>query len=163
MIKNISMQFSCLTIILHDQVSEASAGVQLAVTGIVNFMLSDYLSDDSAYFKNFHQWDFYSAILNGVHDCTNNTSESINKKFKYELKSGYKSFSKVALSIYKNKKDYIGLYKEKVGADRMRKRPPQLRKKMDERQKIIQDFDLMTNNDQYRYYATFLQNIKKQL
>ena len=155
---------SRFTAILTDEVAAAPSKVRLAVANLVSFLETNYLvMHEDQSFKNVYNWDYFTDVLSGEPDTTNNCSESINRKFNHEIKLGFKSFKKVSISIFTNKKNYIDRLHETVKRNRFRKRPLALRVKMHKRENEIFNFSRLSPDEQISTYKTFLSNIQKYL
>ena len=150
--------------ILTDEISAAPSKARRAVANLIEFLKSNYmvLFDDQS-FKAIPNWNYFDDVLSGEPDTTNNCSETINRKFNHEIRLGFKSFKKVAISIHRNKKSYIDKLHETTKKDRMRKRPVALREKIINRQDIICQFSQLEPEEQILQYKMFLLDISKQL
>ena len=106
--------------ILMDEVATKSSKVRSAVTNLIEFLNTNYLvMHEDQSFKYVSNWNYFNDVLCGEPDTTNNTSESINRKFNHEIKLGFKSFKKVSISIFNNKKHYIDKLHETVQRNRL--------------------------------------------
>ena len=114
-------------------------------------------------FKCVSNWNYFEDVLSGEPDTTNNTSETVNRKFNHSIQFGFKSFKKAAIPIYQNKKYYIDKLHETVKKNRFRKRPLALRRKMARREDICFDFHQKEPEEQLSLYKTFLLEISKEL
>ena len=150
--------------LLTDEVADANSKARAAVSNLIQFLQTNYLvMHEDQSFKCVSNWNYFGDILSGETDTTNNTSETINRKFNQDIKLGFKNFKKVAISIYQNKKYYIDKLHETVKKNRFRKRPLALRRKMARREDICFDFHQKEPEEQLSLYKTFLLEISKEL
>ena len=140
---------------------ETSKDIKKIIEEYITFLKKNYFNPQS--FKGYHHWDYFSCILDGEGDCTNNGSECLNRKFNHQIKLGFKSFSKVCDSIHENKSSYLDEWGERVKTGRLHTRRPELRRKMEARKAIITEFNAKTNIEQRATYTEFLSSIQKHL
>ena len=113
-------------------------------------------------YKGYKNWNYFDDILDfNDHDTTNNGSESVNSRLNRRILAGKKSFKKVCKVIYANKGGYLGEYEARVVRNRLRQRPPALRKRMDKRYDIMQEYSTLSIDDQLTDYLPFLRSIQK--
>ena len=150
--------------LLTDETATSNSKARAAVANLVKFLQSNYLvlHDDQS-FKCIANWNYFNDILSGEVDTTNNCSETVNRKFNHEIKLGFKSFKKVAISIYNNKKNYLDKMHETVKKNRFRKRPLPLRRKMAKREDICFQYSQIEPEEQVLLYKQFLLDICEQL
>ena len=113
--------------------------------------------------KRYENWNYFDLVCSGVNDCTNNTSETLNRKFNNTIRHGFKSFSEVADSFFTNKSQFLEEYDERVPNKKLRLRPPALRLRMEARRKILLAYREKTKEDQVKTYASFINDVRKQL
>ena len=150
-----------LATLLRLEVAGQPHYVKVRVDSYITYLKNTYLADQGRF--SYEKWDYFYWILEDQFDTTNNVSESLNRTLNRSIKVGFKTYSTVVKTLYKNKVAAIQGYTAKVVQNRLNIRRRSLREKMERRREIIGQFNLLSNSAQVAEYETFLGNIKKVL
>lgn len=149
--------------IMRGDMKHFSKAIQKKAESFIVWLRNNYLLPTPA---NVHKgpdhWNYFNDIVHdNEYDTTNNGAESINSRFNRSIATGYKSYKLAGMALHKHKSHYLNEYEARVVKNRLRKRAPGLRTKMEERAKICEEFYALGSNLQFETYSTFLKNIQK--